>query len=70
MLESNPDYPVGYGIEGQEMAIDISSVDATVIHPVPLQPPLEREIEAKPLPLTKVERKRMRKQMYVFLGVC
>jgi hypothetical protein len=64
LLESNPDYPVGYGELGQEIAIDLSQVDATVIHPLPIQPPLERgEGEARPLPLTKVEKKRMRKQM-------
>lgn len=62
LLESNPLYPTGYGDSTKEMAIDFSTVDSTVIHPVPLQPPPEKEVEARPLPITKAERKRMKKQ--------
>lgn len=58
-----PQVEPGYGPLNQTPALDLSQIDATITHPVPIAPPAESTPPPpQPLPLTKKERKRLRKQ--------
>eukprot|EP01125_Pyxidicula_operculata_P019622 TRINITY_DN7121_c2_g1_i1.p1 TRINITY_DN7121_c2_g1~~TRINITY_DN7121_c2_g1_i1.p1 ORF type:complete len:664 (+),score=203.64 TRINITY_DN7121_c2_g1_i1:17-2008(+) len=55
--------PEGYGGDNEPIPIDISSIDALVLHPVPLKPASEpATIVLQPLKLTKKEHRRVIKQ--------